>query len=125
MTHRILFVTSGFFFMFTVFGAIMAVGSLPGDGEGTAGHLWFAAVMATVCCTLLASGMVQRSRFRLRLTNAMIAATTPENTIDAGTVASLLEISLDDARDVLQKHAARHRWSVEELGGYDARYYIS
>jgi hypothetical protein len=43
--------------------------------------------------------------------------------VDATTFASEMKISMDDARDVLDKRARKRNWERAELEHYNARYF--
>lgn len=126
MTHRLILMLSALFLMFAVFGFVFAFGANIGDNDDVAlGNLWLGLTMITASVVSLLWGLRLLRRFDERSEDVVRTLLTPEGSFDASAYASAMNISLDDARDVLNNQARQSGWLCEELGEYNARYTVA
>lgn len=116
---------SALFLMFAVFGFMFALGANIGDNDDVAlGNLWLGLTMITASIVSLLVGLRLQRRFDARTQDAVRSLLSPEGFFDADAFASAMNISLDDARDILNSLARQSGWSYIELGSYNARYTV-
>lgn len=126
MTHRLILMLSALFLMFAVFGFVFALGANIGDNDDVAmGNLWLGFIMIGAAVATLLTGLKLERRFDSRLDDAVRSLSDGENSFEADAIARAMNISLDDARDVLNTRARRNGWTCQELSSYNARYTIA
>lgn len=123
MTHRLILMLSAIFLMFAVFGFIFALGADIGDNDDIAsGNLSLGLIMIGASIITLLVGMRMQRRFDARVDATISELGHPTGSFEAFDFANALAISVDDARDVLEKKARTAGWVCEELEQYNARY---
>ena len=117
---------SGLLMMFAIFGLLMWIGAVSGDNDEAAfGNMILCLTMTTLMLSALALGLRMRSKMQAKMNLVIKNLTSTFGHVDATMFAKEIHISLDDARDVLDKRAHRFKWRRTELEHYDARYYLS
>lgn len=125
MTHRLILMLSGLIMMFAIFGLVMWVGAVSGNNESSAfGNMMLGLLMSALCLIVFRIGMRKRKVANTRIEEVLKLLISNNGLIVASTFAKNMEITLDDARDILDKKARRNRWRRLELEHYDAQYYI-
>lgn len=126
MTHRLILMLSALLLMFAVFGFVFALGATIGDNDDVAtGNLWLGIIMIGASVATLLIGLRLERRFDMRLDDAVRSLSDDANSFEADAIARAMNISLDDARDVLNTRASRNGWTCQELSSYNARYTIA
>ncbi|MCX6140767.1 MAG: hypothetical protein NTX15_08070 [Candidatus Kapabacteria bacterium] len=126
MTHRLVLMLSAFLMMFAIFGLVMWIGANAGDNDDAAfGNMILCLLMTASSITALVIGLRMRTGATSRIEGAIAMLTGSIGYIEATTFAAEMKISLDDARDVLDKRSRIHNWRRVELEQYNARYYPS
>lgn len=122
MSYRILLMVSGLFMMFTVFGLVMTIGALVDESDVWIGNLTIGCICGVIMLATFAAGMRMRKKVHA-LTAAVIESLfTEHGHIEAIVFAKGAGVSLDEARDVLDKHMHKHGWQRTELELYNAVY---
>jgi hypothetical protein len=125
MIHRLVLMLSALFLMFAVFGFVFALGADIGDNDDVAkGNLWLGFVMIGASAATLLAGLRLQRKFDARVDEIVSTLSASSGTFEAEQFATALNISVDDARDVLGKRASAQSWRYEELGSYNARYFV-
>lgn len=123
MLHRLVLAATGLMMMFTVFGGVMFIGSFGEIHAETAiGNGILTTILLVVTVTMLIVGMRMRSAFNTRLHTTIQEMFSTSAAIEASDFATRTHISLDSAREFLDKQAALHGWDRVESAGYNARY---
>ena len=104
MTHRLVLMLSAILMMFAIFGLVMWIGAIEGENEKAA------------------YGNMMRASMNLRIENLLTEMFQREGSVQATSFAERMGISLDDARDVLDKRSRDRGWLRTEYAQYDARY---
>ena len=125
MTYRILLITSVLFMMFAVFGILMGVGAISGGSETAFGNFMFGGIMSVICIAFLFIGLRKMKSFTTLFEQAVVQDLQNNGCVEALHVATVLNISMDDSRDLIEKYAAKRSWKRIELDGYNARYYAA
>lgn len=117
---------SAVFMMFAVFGFVFALGAFVGDNDDIAmGNLWLGIIMITASAVVLIAGLRLKQQADTRM-NAIIEQLFRDyGFIEATSFADAVGISIDDARDVLDKRARMLNWSRLELEHYNAKYFAT
>ncbi len=123
MNHRILLMGSGLFFMFAVFSTIMFFGGYFNDAEGADKNGILGLVCFALTGAVFALAMGLRKRANRNIDTEIEREFNAQGYVEATLLASTLEMSLDETRDVLDKRSLKHKWRREEAPGYNARYY--
>lgn len=123
MTHRLVLMLSAILMMFAIFGLVMWIGAIEGDNESAAfGNMMLGFVMSTLMIITLIVGMRMRARMNLRIENLLTELFQRDGSVQAASFAERMGISLDDARDVLDKRSRDRGWLRTEFAHYDAQY---
>lgn len=123
MTHRLVLMLSAILMMFAIFGLVMWIGAIEGENEKAAfGNMMLCFVMSVLMTITLIVGMRMRASMNLRIENLVTEMFQREGSIQATSFAERMGISLDDARDVLDKRSRDRGWLRTEFAQYDARY---
>lgn len=124
MSHRLILMLSAVFMMFAVFGFIFAFGAFVGDNDDIAyGNLGLGITMIATSAIVLILGLRQRKQATARIDAAIADLLHSNQCIEAVRFAEVLNISLDDARDVLDTRARKNNWRRLELEQYNAKYF--
>jgi hypothetical protein len=114
---------SAILMMFAIFGLVMWIGAIEGENEKAAfGNMMLCFVMSVLMTITLIVGMRMRASMNLRIENLVTEMFQREGSIQATSFAERMGISLDDARDVLDKRSRDRGWLRTEFAQYDARY---
>lgn len=109
--------------MFAIFGLVMWIGALEGDNEKAAfGNMMLCFVMSLFMVVSLVIGMRMRTAMNARVESTLTEMFAKDGHVQATVFAERLGVSLDDARDILDKRARDRRWLRTEYAHYDARY---
>lgn len=123
MTHRLVLMLSAILMMFAIFGLVMWIGAIEGENEKAAfGNMMLCFVMSVLMTITLIVGMRMRASMNLRIENLLTEMFQREGSVQATSFAERMGISLDDARDVLDKRSRDRGWLRTEYAQYDARY---
>ena len=110
--------------MFAIFGLVMWIGAEVGENdEAATGNMILCLIMTTLTLAALQTGLGMRSRMNSRMDAVVTSLVDKFGHVDATTFASEMKISMDDARDVLDKRARKRNWQRAELEHYNARYF--
>jgi hypothetical protein len=124
MMHRLILMLSGLLMMFAIFGLVMWIGAEVGENDDAAsGNMILFLIMTTLTLAALQTGLWMRSRMNSRMDAVITSLVDKVGHVDATTFASEMKISMDDARDVLDKRARKRNWERAELEHYNARYF--
>jgi uncharacterized membrane protein YeiB len=123
MMHRLVLMLSAILMMFAIFGFVMWIGALEGDNEKAAfGNMVLCFVMTFLMSVALGIGMRMRKSMNERAEAVLTELFASVGYVDAVVFADRMGVSLDDARDMLDKRARDRRWLRTEFAHYDARY---
>ena len=123
MMHRLVLMLSAILMMFAIFGLVMWIGALEGDNEKAAfGNMMLCFVMSFFMIVTLVIGMRMRTAMNTRAEAVLAEMFAQDGHVQAATFAERLGVSLDDARDMLDKRARDRQWLRTEYAHYDARY---
>ncbi len=123
MTHRLVLMLSAILMMFAIFGLVMWIGAIEGENEKAAyGNMMLCFVMSVLMIITLIVGIRMRASMNLRIENLLTEMFQREGSVQATSFAERMGISLDDARDVLDKRSRDRGWLRTEYAQYDARY---
>lgn len=123
MMHRLVLMLSAILMMFAIFGLVMWIGALEGDNEKAAfGNMMLCFVMSFFMLVTLVIGMRMRTAMNTRAEAVLAEMFAQDGHVQAATFAERLGVSLDDARDMLDKRARDRQWLRTEYAHYDARY---
>ncbi len=126
MSHRLVLMLSAIFMMFAVFGFVFAYGAFVGDNDDIAwGNLWLGVTMITTSAIVLLVGLRLKKHEDARMDGVIADLLSKESCIEASRFAECLNISVDDARDVLDKRARANNWRRLELEHYNAKYFVA
>jgi hypothetical protein len=114
---------SALLMMFAVFGVVMWIGAISGDNDQAAyGNKILFFVMLSLTLIVLGTGLFMRSRTNAKIDALIDTTLHSAGLVDAALFATQMNISLDDARDVLDKRIQRRKWQRTELEHYNAQY---
>lgn len=115
---------SGLLMMFAIFGLVMWIGAEVGENdEAATGNMILCFTMTSLTLGTLKAGLWMRSRMNKRMEAAIAKLFSADGFVEAASFAAEMQISMDDARDVLDKRARKHQWQRTELENYNARYF--
>ncbi len=125
MIHRLILMLSALLLMFAVFGFVFSYGAYRGDNDDVGmGNLVMGLIMLAASILTLLTGLRLQRRFESRIDDAIAALSSQTGSFDAASFATRLNISVDDARDILGTRARIRGWECHELEGYNARYVV-
>lgn len=114
---------SGLLMMFSVYGYIMMVGAIVGENDAVFGN----AVMGTVCAVLtlvvFQIAMRQRKKAHMLFNSTIQRMLGADGFVEAVGFATATGVSVDDARDILDKLMIERHWRREEMPQYNAMYF--
>ena len=123
MTHRLVLMLSAILMMFAIFGLVMWIGAIEGENEKAAyGNMMLCFLMSALMIITLIVGIRMRASMNLRIENLLTEMFQRDGSVQATSFAERMGISLDDARDVLDKRSRDRGWLRTEYAQYDARY---
>ena len=117
---------SGLLMMFAIVGYVLWIGADVGENEDAArGNMIMSLIMTVATLTALRVGLSMRKKMNERIEAAITGQFGTRGFVEATTLAAEVKISLDDARDVLDKRCTTRGWKRTELEEYNARYFPS
>jgi hypothetical protein len=123
MNYRIILMASGLLGMFAVYGGIMWIGAVVGESEDAiTGNAIMTGIFTTLMITAIRVGLSQRAKARKRFEAVVEQEFTDHGYVDAIRFSQGAGISLDDARDWLDKRYIPNGWTRVEKSGYNAEY---
>lgn len=123
MAYRILLLCSGLLMMFAVFSLVLTIGSVVGGSDTWKGNLILGLCFVTLTTVFLVIGLVKRKAVYSRIETEIAAQLVQHNYVDAKVFAQSAGISLDDARDQLDKRMKTRGWQRTELPEDNAQYH--
>jgi hypothetical protein len=123
MNHRLLLIASGFLGMFAVYSMVMWIGAVQEVHAPSPTGI----VILTMICTIgtlvvLRRGLAMRKAKHVEFEAEIERQFREHGVLDAATFATATNVTLDSARDVLDRIARERNWKREELSGYNAHY---
>ena len=122
MNHRIILMGTALLMMFAVYGYIMMIGAIVGDNDAVFGNALMGSVFLVLAIVTFNIGMAQRRRAHERIEDVVDKEMREHGYIDAERFAEGAGVSLDDARDILDRLGRKNNWKRTELTGYNAEY---
>lgn len=123
MNYRIILMASGLLGMFAVYGGIMWIGAVVGESEDAiTGNAIMTGIFTTLMITAIRVGLSQRAKARKRFEAVVEQEFADHGFVDAIRFSQGAGISLDDARDWLDKRYIANGWTRIEKSGYNAEY---
>ena len=122
MNYRIILMGSGLLMMFAVYGFVMMIGAIVGGNDAVLGNGILAGIFTVLTLIMLRVGLMQRKKAGRLFENIIAAELDEYGSVDAQRFATACGVSLDDARDVLDRMLYSKGWDCLELDGYNAMY---
>jgi hypothetical protein len=122
MNYRIILMGSGLLMMFAVYGFVMMIGAIVGGNDAVMGNGILAGTFTILTLIMLRIGLYQRKKAGRLFENIIAAELDEHGSVDAQRFATACGVTLDDARDVLDRMLYRKGWDCLELDGYNAMY---
>ena len=122
MNYRIILMGAGLLMMFAVYGAVMMIGAIVGENDAVYGNGAMALAFTILSGAALAVGMNKRGKAQMLVNQVIDAEMSSHGYVDALRFSQGAGVSLDDARDILNRKATEQGWSCVELDGYNAEY---
>ncbi len=123
MTYRILLIVSGLTMMFAVYGLVMTIGALVDESDAWIGNLTLGGTFTVISASCVTIGMMMRKKVQKRLDQEIDREFLDLGYVEASLFAKEAGVSLDDARDQLDRRMRDLGWKRTELESYNARYY--
>lgn len=108
--------------MFAVYGFVMMIGAMVGNNDAVTGNTIISMIFTVLTIVVFRLGMSQRKKAHALFQSVIDRELAEHGYIDAVRFAQGAGITLDDARDVLNRRAAANRWLITEREGYNAEY---
>ncbi len=108
--------------MFAIYGYIMMIGSLVDESDAWFGNMVLGSICATIMLSVFLTGMIMRKSARQRIEAEIDKQFRENGFLEATTFATNAGVSLDDARDQLDRRMVERGWSRVELEQYNAVY---
>ena len=122
MNYRILLMGSGLLMMFAVYGLVMTIGALVGSNDAVTGNAIMAMTFTVLTLIVFRVGMAKRKKAQQLFDNVIAAEVDVYGAVDAQRFAAACGVSVDDARDILDRRLYSKGWNCVELEGYNAVY---
>jgi len=122
MNYRVILMGSGLLLMFAVYGAVMMIGAMVGRNDAVTGNAIMAMIFTVLTLTAFRVGMAKRKKAQQLYANVIEAELDEHGAVDAQRFATACGVSLDDARDILDRRLYSKGWDCVELDGYNALY---
>lgn len=122
MNYRVILMGSGLLMMFAVYGLVMMIGAMVGEDDAATGNAIMALIFTTFSVTALRVGLSQRRKAHVRIDSVINDEFDTHGYVDALRFSKGAGVSLDDARDILDKKYVQHGWKRTELASYNAEY---
>lgn len=122
MNYRVFLMLAGLMMMFAVFSSLIMVGALVGNSEAWKGNFGLASVFTSAGILLVYVGMKKRRHAYLIYEEEIAHQLREFGFIEALKFSHTTQVSLDEARDLLDKYMKKHHWQRKELTEYNAEY---
>lgn len=122
MNYRIILMGSGLLMMFAVYGFVMMIGAMVGNNDAVYGNGILAAAFTVLTLAAFRVGMSKRKKAQKLFDNVITAEMDEHGSVEAQRFATACGVSLDDARDILDRRLYSKGWDCIELEGYNAIY---
>lgn len=122
MSYRVILMASGLLMMFAVYGFVMMIGAMVGRNDAVTGNAILALVFTVLTLTALRVGLSKRKQAQRLYANVIDAEMDEHGAVDAQRFATACGVTLDDARDILDRRLYSKGWNCVELDGYNAIY---
>ncbi|MBI2794607.1 MAG: phage holin family protein [Ignavibacteria bacterium] len=122
MNYRIFLMLAGLMMMFAVFSSLIMVGALVGNSDAWKGNFGLASVFTSVGIVLCYVGIKKRRRAYMMFEEEIAHQLSDSGFIEALKFSNAAQVSLDEARDILDKFMKKRFWQRKELSGYNAEY---
>jgi len=122
MNYRIILMGSGLLMMFAVYGFVMMIGAMVGNNDAVTGNAIMAMIFTVLTLTAFRVGMAKRKKAQKLFDDVITAEMDQHGAVDAQRFATACGVSLDDARDILDRRLYSKGWDCIELEGYNALY---
>ena len=122
MNYRIILMGSGLLMMFAVYAFVMMIGALVGNNDSATGNGIMALTFTLLTLTAFRVGMSRRKQAQKLFDDVITAEMDEHGAVDAQRFATACGVSLDDARDILDRRLYSKGWDCIELEGYNAIY---
>lgn len=122
MNYRIFLMASGLLMMFAVYGFVMMIGAMVGNNDAVSGNTIISLIFTVLTLVMFRLGMSQRKKAHALFQSVIDREIADHGYIDALRFSQGAGVSLDDARDILNRRATSNRWMITELDGYNAEY---
>lgn len=109
--------------MFAVYGYIMMIGAMVGENDAVFGNAMMGSVFAVLMLVVFKLAMQRRKKAHILFNSTISNMLTADGFIEATNFATTTGVSVDDARDILDKQMVEHHWSREEKSQYNALYF--
>jgi len=108
--------------MFAVYGFVMMIGAMVGNNDAVSGNTIISLIFTVLTLVMFRLGMSQRKKAHALFQSVIDREWADHGYIDALRFSQGAGVSLDDARDILNRRASSNRWTITELDGYNAEY---
>ena len=108
--------------MFAVYGLMMMIGALVGSTDAWIGNMGIGLAFTVFSALLLAAGMRKRKKAHVMYERVIESEFRDHGYVEAQRFSQAAQVSMDEARDLLDKHMRIHHWIRTELPGYNAEY---
>ncbi len=108
--------------MFAVYGWVMTIGALVDESTAWKGNITIGISFTVLMFISLAIGLSKQRVMRKRFEAEIHQQFAEQGYLEAALFAERVSISLDDARDQLDRRMAERGWRREEGSGYNAVY---
>jgi divalent metal cation (Fe/Co/Zn/Cd) transporter len=125
MNYRIILMMSGLLMMFSVYGYIMMIGAIVGENDAVFGNAVMGTVFAVLTFSVFQFAMRKRKQAHRLFAETIESMMKTDGCVEASNFASVIGVSIDDARDILDKQMIMQHWRREEKSEYNALYYES
>ena len=122
MNYRVILMGSGLLLMFAVYGFVMMIGAMVGRNDAVTGNAIMAMIFTVLTLTAFRVGMAKRKKAHQLYANVIEAELDEHGAVDAQRFAAACGVTLDDARDILDRRLYSKGWDCVELDGYNAVY---
>lgn len=113
---------SGLLMMFAIYGLVMTIGARVDESTAWIGNLVMGGTCAVLMLVVFTAGMTMRKKAQARIEHEIEREFNEQGFVEATSFAELAGVSLDDARDQLDKRMRERGWQRTELEKYNAIY---
>ena len=113
---------AGLLMMFAVYGMVMMIGAIVGENDAVFGNALMTLVFTALTVAAFSIGMAQRKRAHQLFSTVIENELSTHGYVDAIRFSKGAGVTLDDARDILDRMARHRGWHRTELTEYNAEY---